>query len=639
MVVRGGLMDPVRAQQRVSQMVQALAHRGPDDSGVEEGVAAIFGATRLAIRGLIHGHQPLLDPSSGVIVVCNGEIDNHVELRAWLAERGHPVESDTDIAVIPGLYLRLGEAFVERLTGVFAIAVWDPRVGRLLLARDRAGERPLFFSVNGDTITFATEVAAIARDRSIALTSDQEAIRGYLGIGAFAAPATPFAEIEKVAPAEIVTIDSAGIERRRYWRWGIVESRKSPANEDEFDEVFRDAVRRQSDVDVEFGVFLSGGLDSSLAAAVLRSVRPDASLSAYTLRFREVSYDEGDYANAVAEYLGIGMTTVWCEPELVPAQLTALVRTAGEPLADPAWVPTALLSQRAAEDVKLCLCGEGGDEIFGGYPTYLGAQWADAYQRLPRLIRRAVAHCVERLPSSDKKMTTASLMKRFVAGVAMSGVERHRFWNANLSEDLCNRLCRSREHGSRRADDEVPLAGARTDVPPGAALLDVLQRIDLETSLAEGLATKSDRASMRSGLELRTPFLDRHVMEYAATLPIQDRVAGFETKTFLKEYALRYLPRRIVHRRKRGLSVPLSSWLRGPLESWARHRLASAEWERVGIDRGVLLELLEEHASRRADRSRALWALLVLAEWMEWAELRESEPGRAAEPLAQGRRA
>jgi asparagine synthase (glutamine-hydrolysing) len=621
-VVRGGASDTETAQDQVTMMVEALAHRGPDDSGVEEVVAAVFGATRLAIRGLIDGHQPLVDEKSGVVAVCNGEIDNHAELRAWLAERGREVEHETDVAVIPALYLELGDAFVERLTGVFAIAVWDPRVGRLLLARDRAGERPLFFVAREDRIVFATEIAALAADRSVRLHPDRRSLERYLAVGAFVAPDSPFAEVEKVAPAEIVTIDEQGVSRRRYWRWPIGGAAKPAPSEDEFDRVFRAAVLRQSDIDVDFAVFLSGGVDSSLVAAVLKSVRPNVALTGYTLRFREASFDEGEFAAEVADMLGIRAVTVWCEPENFPRQLAELVDTVGEPLADPAWVPTAMLARRAAADVKLCLCGEGGDELFGGYPTYLGAHWSGTYANLPRAVRAPFERLVRALPPSEKKMTLSFLVNRFIEGAAMEGLARHELWTSSVGPLVRERLgARAIDKGTRSARSHDGLQETRGE-RKNAHLLDLLQRRDLETTLAEGLLTKADRASMQSALELRAPFLDRDVMELAARLPVSARISGFETKSFLKRCALRYLPKKIVYRRKRGLSVPLAAWLRGPLESWARETLAHERLDRIGLRSKVALELLDEHCSRRSDHARALWTLLALAEWIAWAERR-----------------
>ena len=598
--VRGSL---AAADGRTSAMVDALAHRGPDESRVVTGTYASLGATRLAIRGLHSGTQPIVDDATGITAVCNGEIDNHHELRHWLESRGRKVALATDVAVIPGLYLELGDAFVERLIGEFAVAIWDPRAPRIVLARDRAGERPLFFLVQQNVIRFATEIAALAADESLELTLDGDALRGYLQFGSFAAPRSPFKEIQKVSPAEIVSIDADGIQRRRYWRWDIVAAPKSAPSVDKFDEVFREAVRRQSDVDVPYGVFLSGGVDSSLVAAVARSVRPDYNLRAYTLRFSEASYDEGHFAEQVARLLGIEAVPVWVKPESFVEGIGELVRLVGEPLADPAWIPTALLAQRAAQDVKLTLVGEGGDELFGGYPTYLGAQWADRYSGLPSPVQDIFRRIIEALPPSDKKVTVSYVLKKFVQAAGMNGMARHRLWTSNIPPSLLTRL------------GVEPVAFPEEVVED---LLSLVQRNDLEILLAEGLLTKADRASMRSALELRAPFLDQAVMEFAATLPADERVRGLTTKVFLKRYARRYLPASIVYRRKRGLSVPLSSWMRGPLYEWCESRLNSSRLDEASVDRKVAVTLLEEHRQHRADHARTLWTLIVLSEWLDW---------------------
>jgi len=603
-----------RQEREVGTMLQALVHRGPDDVGSHASATAVLGATRLAIRGLAGGQQPLVDAATGVVAVCNGEIDNHAELRAFLRERGRAVAQETDIAVIPGLYLELGERFVERLAGAFAIAVWDPRSSSLLLARDRAGERPLFYAVGERDARFATEIAALAAEPAQHLAADPAALRGFLRFGFFAAPSSPFAEVRKVAPAETVTIDAAGARRRRYWRWGVVTQEKRTPDAERFDAIFREAVRRQSEVDVRYGAFLSGGIDSSLVAAVASRVRPDYPLKAFTLRFEEASFDEGTFAERIARQLGIPAESVWVRPEAFPGMLAELIAHAGEPLADPAWVPTAMLSRRAAEEVKVALVGEGGDELFGGYPTYLGAQLAQRYAGLPVQVRAVCRRLVGAWPPSDKKVSISFLLKKFVAAAELDGLRRHVDWTSNIGPELLARL-------------GVPEAGAAWEDEAGALLLDVVQRRDLETSLAEGLLTKSDRASMHSALELRAPFLDQAVLEFAATIPERDRVRGVTTKVFLKRYASRYLPDGIVHRRKRGLSVPLSRWLREPLREWAGDRLGSERLAIAGVERRSALALFQEHLSRRADHARALWTLIVLSEWLDWAAGRPG-PGR-----------
>ncbi len=669
---RADASSAARGVAAVEAMLGALAHRGPDASGLQVSGPAVLGATRLAIRGIADGRQPLVDPASGVVAVCNGELDNHREIKTWLAARGRPVAQATDVAVIPGLYLELGDDFPAYLVGAFAIALWDPRRRRLLLARDRAGEKPLFFravrvaaaqpsqasnSPGGapadalDVALVATELAALAASRSRPAAGesrdaagapsadlDQAALAHYLRFGCFAVPGTPFAGVQKVGPGERIVLDAGGIHRHRYWRWRQGASPTLPATEPlsaspalpaasaapalppssaqpagssavrvaDFDRVFRQAIGRQIDVEVPCGVFLSGGLDSSLVAAVARDVRPDVALAAFSLRFHEDSYDEGEVAARVARRLGLAATEVWVRPEDFMASLPELVRMAGEPLADPAWVPAALLARRAAADVRQVLVGEGGDELFGGYPTHSGVWLAERYARLPRMVRRLAAGAVAKLPPSDKKVTVSFLLKRFIAGDGIEGLARHQLWTSNIAPDILARL------GIAAAPSAVP-AG----LPPGT-LLDRVQQYDLETSLAEGLLTKADRASMHFALELRAPFLDRDVMEWAAGLPDAQRVRGLRTKVFLKRYARSYLPRWVVERRKRGLSVPLASWLRGPLRAWAADRLHGGRLAAAGVDEAAAAALFREHLNRERDHARSLWTLIVLAEWLDW---------------------
>ena len=282
----------------------------------------------------------------------------------------------------------------------------------------------------------------------------------------------------------------------------------------------------------------------------------------------------------------------------------------GEPLGDPAWVATARLAERAAHDVKMVLVGEGGDEVFGGYPTYLGALLAERFDRLPTPLRRGIAWLTHRLPVSDRKVTLSFILKRFVDGEGMEPLARHLLWTSAIPPALLERL------GVELPTFRMP--------PVVGAVLDAVQRHDLESYLAEGLLTKADRASLGWALEPRAPFLDRAVMEFAATLPPGERVRGLTTKVFLKRYASRYLPRSIIHQRKRGLSVPLAAWFRGPLYEWARERLGSGLLRACGVTPRAGLDLLEEHNHKRADRARSLWILLVLANG--WSGGRPSKP-------------
>src|SRR5258708_2057396 len=275
-----GERQPESVRLRVNAMLRALSHRGPDDVGFNASESAVLGATRLAIRGGDDGRQPMIDTASGVVAVCNGEIDNHKELRRWFAERRRPVKQATDVAVSPGMSLELGEAFAEKMVGAFAIAVWDPRDRKLTLVRDRAGERPLFFTQTTDNVIFATEIASIVSEGKLPVTFDNAALQRYLQFGLFASPSSPFTNIQKVPPGGIVQIDARGIRRSAYWRWKNVETPKQKPSLDGFDKIFRESVRRQSDVDVDFAVFLSGGVDSSLVSGVTSSLHAPRRLRA-----------------------------------------------------------------------------------------------------------------------------------------------------------------------------------------------------------------------------------------------------------------------------------------------------------------------------------------------------------------------
>src|SRR5437588_7848564 len=557
-VAFSSLRFPDAAHLRVKAMLRSLSHRGPDATCQLDTESAVLGATRLAIRGPTdQPSQPMADPQSGVIAVCNGEIDNHRELARWLAGRGRPVQKEMDVAVIPGLYLELGEAFAKRLVGAFAIAVWDLRNRRLILMRDRAGERSLFYARSQNEIIFATEIAALVSHSRLPVDLDQEALRKYLQFGIFPSPDTPFAEIRKVAPGESIQFDKIGMCRKSYWRWQVTETAKQPPSLEAFDQIFRSAVGRQSDVDVDFCVFLSGGIDSSLVSAVVRSLHPKRPLKAYTLRFEEESFDEGRFAAVVAKPLRMELVTVQVRPDDMRIGLKSLIRMVGEPLADPAWIPTSLLAQRRAQERKMAVVGEGADELFGGYPTYIGAGIAERFVQLPNWLRLAIRGVVEALPPSEKKVTISFLLKRFVQGASWNGIMRHQLWVSSITPALLRRL------------GVAPMGLDSSDAGGGGDLLDRVQQWDLETLLAEGLLTKADRASMSSALELRAPFLDEAVMEFAKSLRVEDRVRGLNTKVFLKRYARRYLPSNIVNRRKRGLSVTISSWLRCTLNEWA----------------------------------------------------------------------
>lgn len=588
---------------RVVAMLHAMRHRGPDGAACLARGAAVMAANRLAIRELDALQPPLLEYDDGVIVACNGEIDNHRELRRMLAARGRGGLPATDVGVIAPLYLEQGAGFLEALRGVFALALWDPRRQRLVLARDRAGERHLFYAVAGSRVAFASEPAALTKALAGPARPDPRALAHYLRSGYCAASSSAIEGIRKVGPGEVIVIDAAGVECRHYWSLPAFRTANPPSGS-AFDRVFRDAISRQSDVDVDCGVMLSGGVDSALVTAVLRKIHPAHTFPAYCARFDETSFDEGGVARRVACDLGCEFVPVTVTADDFPRHLRALIAATGELIADPAWIAVSRVAERASQDVRMLFGGEGADELFAGYPTYLGARWASRYKHLPAWTRRLIRRAVEAWPVTDKKIAVSFLLKRFVQTQPEGGMARHVAWTASISPDWLRRL-------------GIEPPGAINEEGP-TTLLDAAQRYDFTHLLPEAYLAKADRGAMLHGVEIRTPFLDKEVIEFASVLPVEARVRGLTTKPFLKRYAREYLPGSIVNRRKRGLSVPLSVWLRGPLHEWARSRLGSEGLAQAGVNTGEALALLAEHERRREDHARAIWTLAVLSEWLEW---------------------
>ncbi|HJP98928.1 MAG TPA: asparagine synthase (glutamine-hydrolyzing) [Rhodanobacteraceae bacterium] len=601
-------------ESRVATMLHAMRHRGPDGEARLVRGNLVMAANRLAIRGTNLPQPPLLECDGGIVLACNGEIDNHHELRRSLGANGWKLPT-TDVAVIAPLYVEDGLEFVQKLHGPFALALWDPDRQRLILGRDRAGERHLYYAVTGHSVIFASELAALATAVAARVEPNVEALAHYLRSGYCPAPLGPLTGIRKVAPGAVVVIDAAGTTSYRYWSLPASRLAVQPSRRP-FDSIMRDAIVRQSDVDVDYGVLLSGGVDSALVTALLRKLHPNRQLPAYGIRFAEASFDEGDVARRVARELGCEFVPVTVTAGDFPRTLRTLIAATGELIADPAWIPIARVAERASRDVRLLFGGEGADELFGGYPTYLGARWLPCYTRLPAGFRALLRRMVEAWPVTDKKVAVSFLLKQFVRVQPGGGLASHVAWTSSIDAEWLRRL------------------GIKSSSKPGrdgsAALLDTVQHYDFTHLLPEAYLAKSDRGAMLHGVEIRSPFLDRNVVEFAASLPVSARVRGLKTKAFLKSYASEYLPGAVVNRRKRGLSVPLSMWFRGPLREWARSRLESTDLAAIGIDAYAALALLDEHERRCEDHARAIWTLVVLSEWLEWLR------GTDAAPVASG---
>jgi asparagine synthase (glutamine-hydrolysing) len=514
---------------------------------------------------------------------------------------------------------------------MFGLALWDSRRRRLLLARDRAGEKPVFYVMREGVFYFASEISALRQVDGVGAEVDPQAIRVYLTLGYFPSPWTPYKGIRKLEPGTFAVIEHGWSSPKITTYWSLrphtIEGVHGPAHLSEGEAcrelrtLVEDAVERQLIADVPVGVALSGGIDSGFIATLMasRSSRP---IHAFTVSFSEPSFDESADAATLARHLGAAHHVARADSNSLHEALERLAGHLDEPLGDPAVLPTFLLAKEAERHVKVLLGGEGADELFGGYPTYLGHHLVRAYRHWPRLLReRVVGPLIERWPVSEKKVSLEFLLKRFVRWADRPLLERHVSWFGALSPSDVERVAGPmiREDGCGAIEMEViNLLGERLGDSSewGDAELERVLYLDFLTYLGEGLLTKLDRVAMACSVENRSPYLDRGIVEFAARLPLRLKVSGFRTKRILKMAARGRVPESLLRRRKRGLSVPLARLFRHELAGLLQAELAPRELDREGLlDGDSVRRLAEEHQSGLSDHSRALWTILALVSW------------------------
>jgi asparagine synthase (glutamine-hydrolysing) len=596
----------------VGRMSGRLVHRGPDDDGTFHEGRVALAARRLSIIDLDHGHQPIANEDGSAVVIQNGEIYNYRELKRELEGRGHRFATDCDTEVLVHLYEEHGDAFVERLRGMFALALWDKRRQRLLLARDRFGIKPLYYRAVGGGLSFASELKAMLEQPGFSREIDPRAVSAYLAFNSIPAPLTIFAEARKLPPGNLLTWEGGEIAQRRYARPGPVpgsEQRRDSTDElaAELREVLDDSVRAHLVADVPVGVLLSGGVDSGGLAA-LASAHAEEPVRTFSIGFEEAGFNELSRARLVAERYGTDHHELVVRPDAVEL-LPKLVEAFDEPFGDSSALPTYLVSQLASGHVKTALSGEGGDELFGGYYTYVADLLARRVGRLAPLARPLA----EALPSRHDRVGFDYKAKRFARAAALPPLERHHAW-----KEIFSPRARAELAGARAGWDPVDLYRARYAETAGADPLARMQDVDLGIYLVDDLLVKTDRLSMAHSLELRVPFLDPKVAEFAFSLPTRMKVRGFAKKRLLRQALAPLLPKEIVHGRKQGFSIPLAAWLRGPLAPFARETLSAAALSRQGLlDPAAVAPVLDRHISGQEDLSRQIWGLMALTLWFD----------------------
>ncbi len=605
---------------RVAAMSSTLVHRGPDSFGEFSDGTVALAARRLSIIDLETGDQPIANEDGTLHVVQNGEIYNYRELRRELERAGHRFRTHGDTEVLLHLYEEHGDRFADRLRGMFAIAIWDAARRRLVLARDRFGIKPLYYRADAGELAFASELRALPRGEI-----DLDALEAFLAFNSIPAPLTIFREVRKLPAGHLLLWEDGSVRVKRFARPAPVpvdELRDDEEAElvEELRARLRDAVRAHLVSDVPVGVLLSGGVDSSFLAALAAEESAEP-LRTFSIGFEERSFDELADARRVAERYATQHRELVLRPDAA-LLLPALAEAFDEPFADSSALPTYLVSQLAAGDVKVALSGEGGDELFGGYYTYAADLLAARVGGLARLARPLV----ERLPTSTAKASFDYRAKRFVRAAHLPPLERHHGWKEIFSAET-----RAELTGGASGFDPVEILRARFRETEGADELARLQDVDLGVYLVDDLLVKTDRASMAHSLETRVPYLDSVVTNLALALPTRHKIRGLSKKVLLRKAADPLLPREIVHGKKRGFSIPAATWLRGELEPFARETLSADTLRRQGFFRPeVVSRLLDDHVAGREDRSRQLWGLLAFTLWHE--RHVERAPGRAPLP-------
>lgn len=598
---------------RIRDILGLIRHRGPDSLGFHESDLVSLGNTRLSIIDLEHGSQPMFSDDGETAVVQNGEIYNHAELRAELERRGHRFRTRSDTEVILHAFLEWDTECFPRLRGMFAIALWDERRRRLVLARDRMGIKPLYICHHGRDLYFGSEVKAILHHPVIDRKLDRNGLGYYLSLNYVPAPYTLVEGVEKLLPGEWIEWENGAIRREKYWHLRFEPDPKITLEDarEELDRLLRLSLREHLIADVPVGVWASGGLDSSTVLHYAAQEAPK--LNTFSISFRGHSHDESQYFRAVAAHYGTNHNEFDLNPEQNLAEtIEQLSYYSDEPSADAGALPVWYLSQMTRRHVKVALSGEGADELFGGYLTYRADALAIQARRWPRWMRRLGAACTRLLPVSDAKIGFDYKARRFLEGTLLHPHDAHFYWNGSFDE------------GTKRAlydAPRYPRPGELLHTLPTEAFrcgeINKYLWADQKYYLPDDILYKCDRMSMAHSLEVRPPFLDHRIVEFAARLPEDFKVRGPVLKFLLRELMRDKLPPAILARPKEGFDIPAHRWFRGPLRPMAEEILSADSVRATGLFRaGIVEKIKTDHFRRRANYGYQLWGLLTLFLWM-----------------------
>jgi len=602
----------------IGLMVAKLHHRGPDDTGVVTLPGVSLGLKRLSIMDVSGGRQPISNEDETITFVGNGEIYNFRRLREELVAKGHRFKTGSDMEVVVHGYEAWGDRVVERLSGQFAFALWDQKRARLLAARDRAGEKPLYYHEGAEDIVFASEIKSLLSRADVPRKLDVEALDLFLTYEFILAPRTIFEGVKKLPPAHAMSVEGGKVTTWAYWR--APDTTEDGRSEDswakELRETLTSAVRSQMMSEVPLGAFLSGGIDSSTVVALMAeaSSRP---VKTFNIAFREGSYDESWYAREVAKLFATEHREETISPDVV-SLFDRLVVHLDEPFADVSLFPTYLVSEVASREVKVVLSGDGGDELFAGYDWYVADRLARTLSSFPGAYAlRVLERTSEWFPGSAKKKGLVNKVKRFLAGATAPEELQHYRWLSHLpaeaKAELYSKSLRESLTGSSAAAPVISTLGeTRND------LLNRQLHADFKLFLADDILVKVDRMSMATSLEARAPFLDKDVVELAFRMPGSMKLRGYRRKHILKQAMADKLPSRILNRRKEGFSIPMKNWLRSELRPLMESLLSRERIEARGLFEWPAVERrMREQVAGGRNHAHQLFPLMVFERWAE----------------------
>ena len=614
--------DSILSIDDIRPLNDLMFHRGPDDSGTYASGPVTLAMRRLSIIDVQTGHQPMTTPDGRYTIIFNGEIYNYRELRANLIERGFPIRTNSDTETLLHAFADAGPACLSQLNGMFAIAIWDNSEHTLFLARDRLGVKPLYYAHDRKRLFFSSELTPLERAGIFDLRVDQESVSDLLAYLYVCEPKTIYKNVFQLSPGHHMTIRQDGrINIKRWWSLPAAPEQSISYGDacDQLKELMADAVRLRLRSDVPVGTFLSGGIDSGLITHEAIRNLPD--LKSFVIGFKEASYSEVDLAAETARKLSANLITTIMNDvnaDMIDNILTSL----DEPFGNPSYVPTYLLFQAARNSVSVVLTGDGGDELFGGYPTYQAPYFQRPFRLLPKMTQSMIRKAVEKIPVSHNRISLDYRLKQFVRGASLSAERGHAFWRQVFGIDEQLPLYREKMREALSAYD--PFENYE-DLFARAVDLDPINRFmfaDVHTYLLSDHLRKIDRMSMAHSVEARQPFLDYRIAEFAMSLPSAFKVNCLQTKRMLKTLARPVLPAAVVNGKKKGLTPPIAHWIIKDLKPYIRDQLEGGILDTI-FEPGAVRGILDSHDRKERDHSRLIWSLLSLNVWSR------KSPGRS----------